>query len=266
MSIQMFDEEIIEKKKSTKVNLTCGSCGTSHIDDFWHKRCVGCRRDNKPITKKLIQEKKVFSGRTYSAGKTGENYPSVTSIIHPEGINFPPHLLTQYAARGTIVHKLIEEYHKSEGKLWLDPHNDPELKDKVKIVEEGSLKLKWEDCDYIGFRKEFHKDIKMNAFEQPIINHEHKFGGRFDANGWYKGDMAIYDFKTASAYTDDKLNDYFMQLSAYAKSLPDEYKYLVVIPLNPKKGYEAPYVSSDIEKHFQDFLVKRSEFEKIYGI
>lgn len=264
---QMFEEENTEKK-STITKLICQSCGKEHTDNFWHKRCADCRKVDKPITKKLVHEKKEFTGRTYKSPKTGKSYPSVTSILHPEGIDYPEDDLKQYASRGTIVHKLIELYYKADCKQWFDPHNVPELKEHVQNVEKGSLKLKWSDCDYIGFKKEYGKDIKMELFEQLVVNDQYEFGGRFDVYGLYKGEPAILDFKTASTYSHDKLEEYFQQLSAYARTLPSgNVKYLVIIPLSPKDGgYLPPYVSSNIDKHFKDFLVKREEFRKIYGL
>lgn len=268
MSNNYFEEENIVEKKSTKAELKCSVCSRQHIDDFWHKRCAECRALDKKPTKKLVHEKKVFSGRTYKSPKTGKMYPSVTSIIHPEGIDFPEEQLKQYASRGTIVHKLIEEYHKSDCMRWFDPHNIPELKEHVKIVEKGNLKLKWEDCNYIGFRKKYYEGMKMQEFEGFVCNEEYQFAGRYDVLGTYKNEPAILDFKTASAYSEDKLNDYFMQLSAYAKTLDTPVKYLVIIPLSPKspQGFLPPFVSSNIDKHFKDFLVKREEFKKIYDI
>ena len=41
---------------------------------------------------------------------------------------------------------------------------------------------------------------------------------------------------------------------------------LVIIPLNPKKGYDKPIVCTDIDKYFKMFLSDRDAFRKLYNL
>lgn len=222
--------------------------------------------------------------RFYDRGNT--KYPSVTSIIHPEGIDYDPVLLEQYASRGTIVHKQAEIYIQEKKavlankklsaeqkkasleKLKLvDPHTVPELEQDVIVVEQGSLELDWEDCDFAGFEKKHGKDFSWDELEKKVFSDTYKYAGRVDCVGTYKKDKAIIDFKTASNYDKKKLGNYLSQLAAYAYTQKDV-KVLVLVPLNPsnKCGYGAPMITKNIDKYFNKFLQSRRLFKKMYGV
>lgn len=241
----------------------------------WEKRCGECRRLNRQGTKQLANPE--FKGtrelppglRFYPSG-TGERYPSVTTVLHPDGIDYPKELLDQYAARGTIVHRKIELYLKTGEVFTLKQmwERFADTREHILTLKKGSLKLSHTACNWQGFLAEYAKDFTFDEQEVLLINHEHRFAGRTDVIGTYKGKPAIIDWKTASDYNPDKLKDYFAQLSAYAASCGLDIKYLVVVPFNPKsaKGYEAPLVSTDVKAHFKYFLSKRKAFFDRFGI
>lgn len=262
--IDLFDP--IHKPKSNyteiKIEKTCMACFKKYEGQLWSKRCADCKAIDAPFRRNLNEPKKEFTGRLYKSPKTGKSYPSVTSILNYEGIDYPQELLVQYGSRGTIVHKQVEEFIKT-GSI-IDPLTTPELASHVKIVTEGSLKLKWADCNYQGFLEKYRDDFTFDFLEGMIINDEHEYGGRVDCEGTYLGEPAIIDWKTAGTYTEDKIAKYFAQLSAYAMAIGHDVKYLVVVPLNPKTGFDAPIVSTHVEKHFNHFLDYRKKFREIY--
>lgn len=202
----------------------------------------------------------------------GKIYPSVTSIINPFGIDYDPYLLSQYAARGTIVHKQAEKMLKiiAEGEepKALDPKiiKTKEIQDAVKLVENGTLGLSWKDCNPVGFWKKYGDDIEVEKIEFKVKNDRYLFAGTADIVGKYKEQRAILDWKTASNYSGNKLEKYKMQLSAYAKCVGA--KVGVILPLKPKNksGFGKPIVIENIEPYWAKFLEAREKYREIYGV
>ena len=204
-------------------------------------------------TKTITKGKKPFNGRIYR--EQDGVYLSVTSIIHPDGIDYPKELLDQYSARGSIIHTQTE--HFLTHYQLVDPIHICNPKD-IETVKNGSLKLNLEACNPRGFLQEYGDLFRFYLLEQKLKNTQHKYAGRADAIGTYVSELAIIDFKTATNYDTEKLNGYFMQLSAYAYCVTPRPTKLVVIPLNPNSpnGYDAPIVESNIDHYFSLFLTQ----------
>lgn len=202
---------------------------------------------------------KQYSGvRFYE--KDGKKYPSVTSIL---GWNVDWKIsedeLQQYGARGTIVHKIIEEF-LAKGE-WIDPLNAPELANEVATVTAGSLALSWVDCSYKAALEAIKGDIKVISQEQEVFNDEHLYAGRCDLVAMYKGKKSIIDFKSGTT-TDMR------QLAGYAACL-DGIEQLVIVPVGPndnKSGIKKPIISTDITAEFKKFLYARAAFRERFGI
>lgn len=202
-------------------------------------------------TDEIITGKRPFKGRTYQ--EADGLYMSVTSILRPDGLDFPPLLLKQYASYGTIIHSMVEHYLI---------HN--EIPDPVKVSTQkdvnnvfgGSLNLQLDDCNVRGFFEEHGERIEVESQEMKVKHTEHKYAGRLDILGNFDGTRAIMDIKTARNYTKSKLTNYWMQQAAYALCLEDVPKRMVILPLNPKseRGYDDPIVEDDVEKYFIMFL------------
>lgn len=202
---------------------------------------------------------KQYSGiRFYE--KDGKKYPSVTSILSWNvDWKIPEDELQQYGARGTIVHKLIEEY-LSKGE-WIEPINAPELANEVATVTAGSLTLSWVDCSYKAALEAIKGDLKVLQQEQELYNDEHLYAGRSDLVCIYKGKKSILDFKTGTT-TDMR------QLAAYAACM-DGIEQLVIVPVGPtdnKSGIKKPVISTDISGEFKKFLYARAAFRERFGI
>jgi len=253
---------------------------------------TGNYENYKPLyaVKEIMKNKQEI--RWYPRGN--KFYPSVTSIISAiEPINFDPDLLKQYASRGSIVHAQIEHYFKT-GSWETDILQIPDTKLDYMIVKEGSLKLNWEDCKFLGFWEKYGKDfvpvdyqfgkvielekgqkpeevvpppLKDYTLEVECFNDEFLFAGRMDFPCKYKSVETLADFKTGAVYTPERLNKFWKQLSAYAKTIGN-IKQLMIIPLNPKNktGFGQPIIETDIDKYFNLFLQDRNAFKKIYGV
>jgi hypothetical protein len=209
-------------------------------------------------TKTITKGKKKFKGRTYP--EPDGLYLSVTSVIHPDGLDFPPELLQQYASRGLIVHKMTE--HFLNYYQWPVPSKVAKQVDLLN-VKNGSLNLSIEDCNPVGFFQEYGHLFDVMFLEKKLKNKTHRYAGRADIVGKYENEWCIADLKTAGNYTPDKLNDYWMQLAAYANCITPVPTKLVIIPLNPKseKGFDAPIVCSDVT-HYFDMFLKQLAFVK----
>jgi len=225
--------------------------------------------------------------------RNGKVYPRVTSIMNAiSPIDFDPDKLKQYGSRGAIVHKQINHFF-STGKWETDILQIPETKLDYMIVTQGSLKLNWEDCKFMDFWDKHGKDftpfdmkkkrkskkkqeepelelINPTDFESEVVlfNDEYMFSGSLDLPANYKGVPSIVDFKTSSNYDNKKIEQFFKQLSAYAKTYSPKVKQLVLVPLNPsnKSGYGTPIVEKNIDKYFNLFLQDRVAFKEVYGI
>ena len=203
-------------------------------------------------------EKQYQNIRFYECG--GKKYPSVTSIL---GWNTQWKItedeLSQYASRGTIVHKLIELYLKE--KKWYNPIDIKELQSDVNILMSGSKGLTWADCSYQKALENIIEDIEIIALEQTVINEEHLYGGRLDLLAKYKGRLAVIDFKSGTT-TD------LRQLSAYAVCL-EKIEDIIIVPVgvtDNKSGFKKPIVSPDITKEFKAFLKSRASFRERFGV
>jgi len=193
--------------------------------------------------------------------KNGKKYPSVTSILSwNKDWKISDDELRQYASRGTIVHRLVEEYIKN-GK-WLEPVDMPELKGDLIIVTTGSLNLSWKDCSYKKFFEQFGKDFEFIKTEVEVFNDEVCYSGRFDALVKYKGKLAIADWKTGSSFS-------HLQTAAYAVAYKEKVDNLIICPIGKcpnKTGCFKPNITEDVKGNYQNFLRTRAKFRERFGI
>lgn len=191
----------------------------------------------------------------------GIKYPSVTSIMNwDKEWRVSEDELSQYAARGTIVHKQIEIFLKTG--IWVEPKEikEPEIEEAISILMSGSLKLHWDDCSHKVLLEHIRKDIVVDDIEKVCVNKELRYSGQYDIKGTYQGKRSIIDNKSG-CYD-------FAQLAAYAVCEPG-IEQLVVFPVGPtdnKSGYKKPDITTDIEGEFKRFVYKRDKFRKRFGI
>lgn len=256
--------------------------GLNEFDDDYIKFRQGelqemCYSQFKAQAQRAYQERieKLYKNIRFYIGKDGVKYPSVTSIINDgEDFHMTQEQLSQYASRGTVLHKQIEIFLKTGE--WKAPKDIPEIASDVMTVLKGSLGLDLEDTDFRQFYKDY--PFKVIELEQTVINDEHKYGGRMDIlaviesnnPGKWKGiEGVIYDTPTIldvkSSTTLDKTKG-LTQQAAYAKC--NDAKQIGLIHLNKENqcGYGKPQLSSKIDSYFNIFLKQRNQFAEKYGV
>jgi hypothetical protein len=219
---------------------------------------------------------KQYKNIRFYDGLSGKKYPSVTSII---GIDkdfcMPPDELNQYAARGTIIHKQVESFLRNG--TFLAPWNIPEVSADWLTVKNGSLGLECTDVNFQAFFKDY--PIKVVSQEQETLNHEYRYGGRYDIlctidssnkGKWEKIEgiqfdvPTILDIKTSTSL--DKMSG-LMQQAAYAKTLPDVKQIgLIHLTKENKCGFAKPVIETNIDRYWNLFLNKLNLFRTRYGV
>lgn len=195
--------------------------------------------------------------RFYKDEETGEEYPSVTSILGYDS-TVSDEELKQYASQGIINHARVEEFIKTG--LWKKPSEIEGVGAELFILKQGNLQLDSDACDFPAFLKKYPIEKLENG--KVLVNRKHKYAGTNDGVGIYNGLKTLFDIKR----TPDKVKN-FMQMSAYAECL-DGIEQLMIIPLNDstEQKFSKPILTNEMSKYFDLFLYKRKEFSKIYGI
>lgn len=199
--------------------------------------------------------------RFYPIGN--EFFPSVTSVIGwDEDFYMDALELAQYAARGTILHKMVEVYLKT-GK-WPKPSDLPEIYPEMIILKKGNLQLSVDDVDFPGFFKKYPFEVIHQ--ETTVYNKEMRYAGRQDIKGKLDGKVTIFDIKTGSSIDKKKC---FKQTTAYAHcSGNEDVEQMCIIHLNNKvqQGFSAPVIETDTNKYWHLFLKDRENFKTRFGV
>ena len=183
--------------------------------------------------------------------KDGKKYPSVTSIINPDPIEGIPNF-ELCGLRGTILHRWFEEY-LTTGKT--ECYISDAEKEQLAII--GGV----EGFDFSWVMD--NRDFEFDKSEVEVYNDTELYAGRYDGDGLFQGKTALFDLKSGDL-SKKRIEKAFIQLSAYAKCLPD-IKELVVIPCHPK-AKKIPPTTTEIDKYYAMFKQKRTEFKERFGI
>jgi genome maintenance exonuclease 1 len=169
-------------------------------------------------------EKESVEGKRHYALPDGSKVPSVTTILEktkPEekkkalqewrnrvGHERAQQITTEAANRGTRMHTYLERYVKSDdiGELPSNPFAQPSWFMAAKVILEGLQ----------------HADEYWGS-EVPLY-YSGLYAGTTDLVGVWKGAPAIMDFKqTNKPKKREWIEDYFLQLAAYAEAHNDTY-------------------------------------------
>ncbi len=212
--------------------------------------------------------------RFYDAPE-GLKYPSITSVLYYDKDWFiSKGDLIQYGSMGTIIHEVfwfaLNSYLKDKKIIWKDPMEFSNLQKEIGIVLNGSLKLDWNHYSYKEFGNEYIPKIKkVYGIEQVLLNPQIRVGGTYDLIAELE-----LDKKPILSSIDLKTGAYDMrQLAFHAKTWneihEEKIQQMVVFPLGKttnKCGYEKPKVETDIDKHWDSLLEKRSIFKDDFSI
>jgi len=176
------------------------------------------RYDYTPLEKESVE------GKRHYALPDGSKVPSVTTILEktkPEekkralqewrnrvGHERAQQITTEAANRGTRMHTYLERYVKSDdiGELPSNPFARPSWFMAAKVILEGLQ----------------HADEYWGS-EVPLY-YSGLYAGTTDLVGVWKGAPAIMDFKqTNKPKKREWIEDYFLQLAAYAEAHNDTY-------------------------------------------
>ena len=176
------------------------------------------RYDYTPLAKESVE------GKRHYALPDGSKVPSVTTILErtkPEekrralqewrdrvGHERAQQITTEAANRGTRMHTYLERYVKSDdiGELPTNPFAQPSWFMAAQVILEGLQ----------------HADEYWGS-EVPLY-YSGLYAGTTDLVGVWKGAPAIMDFKqTNKPKKREWIEDYFLQLAAYAEAHNDTY-------------------------------------------
>jgi genome maintenance exonuclease 1 len=204
------------------------------------------------------------SGRVYDIND--EKLPSVTTILSAtkseeskaklaawrqrEGEKKADQIRDDAAARGTIMHRILEGYVKGEGHMDLTDLG----------VEAGVM------AQNIIDKGHFSPLTEVWGLEMPLW-YPGLYAGASDVAGIYEGRESIIDFKQSNKYKKREwIDDYFIQCAAYAMAHNYVYGTEInsgVILISVKGGDVLRYVSTG--KEFQHFTFEWLRRVDLYG-
>lgn len=175
--------------------------------------------------------------------KDGKKYPSVTSILNPDGMSSKIKNIAQYGARGDEADKHFKQL--------MTVGTEPEL-DKSKFPD-----LEW-NYDIKGFIKnnKILKKLELPLWKADVevFNEEYMYSGEIDL---LKEDILILDVKTGAWKWEQQI--------AYAKCLPSV-QLVAIADLKENKYIELPITAPEITKAWEKFIYRRGEFKARFGL
>ena len=211
-----------------------------------------------PVELKTIESSK---GRLYITPE-GNKYPSITTVL---GSGDKPWLndwrqslgeakadkeMKRAADRGTAVHLMIERLLNNEE----EPTRDQKLEH---IAEFNSLRLHLKKVNNILTQ------------ESALWSDMLRLAGRVDCIGEYQGVLSIIDFKTSTNdKTPAKIQDYFLQTSAYSLMFEERYGIQidqVVIIMSVEKGVLPLVFKQRVEPYIEPLLHRINNYHTTHG-
>jgi len=208
------------------------------------------KHNNKYIYPKTVRE--MIEGRRHYEINGGEKLPSVTTILSstqdPEkaqslkawrdrvGEENATRIVDEAGARGTAMHKILENYVLKEGYIDLTEVGKNAHNMAMRIIQQGLCNI----TEYYG--------LEATLFYPGL------YAGATDMVALHKGEIAIIDFKqTNKPKKREWIDDYCLQLAAYAVAHNYVYK------TNIKKGV---IMMCSKDNYYQEFVIEGEEFKK----
>ena len=194
----------------------------------------------------------MIEGRRHYEINGGEKLPSVTTILSstqdPEkaqslkawrdrvGEDAATRIVDEAGARGTAMHKILENYILKEGYVDLTEVGKNAHNMAMRIIQQGLCNI----TEYYG--------LEATLFYPGL------YAGATDMVALHKGEIAIIDFKqTNKPKKREWIDDYCLQLAAYAVAHNYVYK------TNIKKGV---IMMCSKDNYYQEFVIEGEEFKK----
>ena len=198
-----------------------------------------------------INDKKLPSVTTIlSATKSEESKAKLAAWRQREGEKKADQIRDDAAARGTIMHRILEGYVKGEGHMDLTDLGDEAGVMAQNIIDKGH----------------FSPLTEVWGLEMPLW-YPGLYAGASDVAGIYEGRESIIDFKQSNKYKKREwIDDYFIQCAAYAMAHNYVYGTEInsgVILISVKGGDVLRYVSTG--KEFQHFTFEWLRRVDLYG-
>ena len=196
------------------------------------------------------QREKIEGKRHYVFDK--EKLPSVTTILSATesdekreslkawrlkvGEDNATRIVDESAARGTAMHKILEKYVLGEGYLDETSVGKQAHNMAIQVIQSGLSNV----TEFYG--------------TECTLYYPGLYAGQTDLVGIHKGQAAIIDFKqTNKPKRREWIDDYFMQLSAYAMA------HNILFNTQITKGV---VMMCSKDNYYQEFIVEGEEFKK----
>jgi genome maintenance exonuclease 1 len=196
------------------------------------------------------QREKIEGKRHYVFDK--EKLPSVTTILdltqsaekreslkawtERVGEEAAEKIKSESAARGTAMHKILEKYILEQGYLDETSVGKQAHNMAIQVIQSGLSNV----TEYYG--------------TECTLYYPGLYAGQTDLVGIHKGQDAIIDFKqTNKPKRKEWIDDYFMQLSAYAMA------HNILFGTTISKGV---VMMCSKDNYYQEFIVEGEEFKK----
>jgi len=196
------------------------------------------------------QREKIEGKRHYVFDK--EKLPSVTTILdltqsaekreslkawtERVGEEAAEKIKSESAARGTAMHKILEKYILEQGYLDETAVGKQAHNMAIQVIQSGLSNV----TEYYG--------------TECTLYYPGLYAGQTDLVGIHKGQDAIIDFKqTNKPKRKEWIDDYFMQLSAYAMA------HNILFGTTISKGV---VMMCSKDNYYQEFIVEGEEFKK----
>jgi len=202
----------------------------------------------------------------YTDEKTGERWPSVTSVIdfaNPIDWFVDDNRKRGLASRGMVVDMVLQEFIKDSSQ-WISPEQIPEALRHLSIMKDTGVEL---GGNLPAFVEKF--DVKFVSGHCNVVNRKDKYSGEPDAICTFGDDptLVLADLKSFNPDAKGKLRT-LKQISAYIMACETKCEKMAILPIHGgnQQGYSKPVITDEIEKYYEMFLADRKVFFDTFGI
>lgn len=183
--------------------------------------------------------------RWYTDEKTGERWPSVTSVIdfaNPIDWFVDDNRKRGLASRGMVVDMVLQEFIKDSSQ-WISPEQIPEALRHLSIMKDTGVEL---GGNLPAFVEKF--EVKFVSGHCQVFNKKDKYAGEPDCICTFDDDstLVLADLKSFNPDAKGKMRT-LKQCSAYAMAHKTKVDKIAIIPIHGtnQQGYSKPLITDD---------------------